>query len=89
MNEEKDAAGAPASTKTPSSLYRVAALLLQHNLVDLDALYPHLNPDDAEIVEGFKKEISDAKQYARRLNAVILNKGKFVGFAFGVVFRGR
>ena len=72
LPEDKEASSA---SKTPSSLYRVAALLLQHNLVDLDSLYPHLTPDDAEIVESFKKEIADAKQYARKLNTVMLNKG--------------
>ena len=72
MAEEKPAS--PAS-KTPSSLYRVAAMLLQHDLVELDSVYPHLTPDDADIVESFKKEISDAKQYARKLNSVTLSKG--------------
>ena len=73
--ELNDEATSNASSKTPESLYRVAALLLQHDLVDLDSIYPHLTPDDAEIVESFKKEIADAKQYARKLNTVILNKG--------------
>ena len=74
LNDDATAVAA-ASSKTPDSLHRVAALLLQHDLVDLDSVYPHLLPDDAEIVESFKKEIADAKQYARKLNTVTLNKG--------------
>ena len=74
LNDDSAGSGA-ASTKTSESLFRVAALLLQHDLVNLDSVYPHLSPDDAEIVESFKKEIADAKQYARKMNTVTLNKG--------------
>jgi hypothetical protein len=29
--------------ETPASLYKVAALLLQHSLIDLETLYPHVS----------------------------------------------
>ena len=75
LNGAADDLKSDAAATTPASLFRVAALLLQHELVDLDSLYPHLTPDDTVIVETYKKEIADAKQYARKLNCVILNKG--------------
>ena len=35
-----------AGTKTPASLYQLAATLVAADWVSLDALYPHLHPED-------------------------------------------
>uniref|UniRef100_K1QG84 THO complex subunit 2 n=1 Tax=Magallana gigas TaxID=29159 RepID=K1QG84_MAGGI len=58
--------------ETPTSLYKVAALLLQHNLIDLETLYPHLLPADAKIKEYHQKEADEAKAYVRKLSVVNL-----------------
>ncbi|XP_027754008.1 THO complex subunit 2 isoform X1 [Empidonax traillii] len=64
------------SGETPSSLYRVAAVLLQHNLIDLEDLYVHLLPGDNAIMEEHKREIVEAKQIVRKLTMVVLSSEK-------------
>ncbi|XP_071787081.1 THO complex subunit 2-like isoform X1 [Asterias amurensis] len=58
---------------TPDSLQKVAALLLQHELVDLDDLYPHLMPSDTDIMQTYKKSITEARQFARKMTIVLLS----------------
>ncbi|KAJ6663264.1 hypothetical protein lerEdw1_010400 [Lerista edwardsae] len=62
--------------ETPVSLYRVAAVLLQHNLIDLEDLYVHLLPVDNAILEEHKREIGEAKQIVRKLTMVVLSSEK-------------
>ncbi|XP_072520421.1 THO complex subunit 2 isoform X2 [Salminus brasiliensis] len=62
--------------ETPSSLYHVAAALLQHNLIALEDLYVHLLPLDSTIVEEHKREILEAKQIARKLTMVVVPSEK-------------
>ena len=62
--------------ETPSSLYRVAAVLLQFNLIDLDDLYVHLLPADNCIMDEHKQEIVEAKQIVRKLTMVVLSSDK-------------
>ncbi|XP_045439509.1 THO complex subunit 2 isoform X6 [Pipistrellus kuhlii] len=64
------------SGETPSSLYRVAAVLLQVNLIDLDDLYVHLLPADNCIMDEHKREIVEAKQIVRKLTMVVLSSDK-------------
>ncbi|XP_048243407.1 THO complex subunit 2-like [Haliotis rufescens] len=59
-----------------ASLFRVAALLLRHNLVHLEDLYPHLLPSDSDIIAFHEKELADAKAYQRKLNIVSLSDRK-------------
>ncbi|XP_076446186.1 THO complex subunit 2-like [Babylonia areolata] len=66
----------PHETETPSSLFQVAALLLKNGLVDLDTLYPHLLPSDADMQQHQQKELQEAKAYARRLNTIVLSDKK-------------
>ncbi|CAL1526810.1 unnamed protein product [Lymnaea stagnalis] len=65
-----------ADCSTPVSLFRCAALLLKHELVDLDDLYPYLLPSDTEIIPFYNKEVADAKAYARKLQTVVLSDKK-------------
>ncbi|XP_055468107.1 THO complex subunit 2 isoform X3 [Psammomys obesus] len=65
------------SGETPSSLYRVAAVLLQFNLIDLDDLYVHLLPADNCIMDEYKREIVEAKQIVRKLTMVVLSSEKY------------
>uniref|UniRef100_A0A3B3Y4C6 THO complex subunit 2 n=1 Tax=Poecilia mexicana TaxID=48701 RepID=A0A3B3Y4C6_9TELE len=64
--------------ETPKSLYHIAAALLNHKLIELEDLYVHfqLMPVDATIVEEHKREISEAKQIARKLVTVVLPSEK-------------
>uniref|UniRef100_W5NBA9 THO complex subunit 2 n=1 Tax=Lepisosteus oculatus TaxID=7918 RepID=W5NBA9_LEPOC len=62
--------------ETPSSLYHVAAALLQHNLIELEDLYVHLLPLDPTILEEHKREIMEAKQIARKLTMVVVPSEK-------------
>uniref|UniRef100_A0A8C6M6R7 THO complex subunit 2 n=1 Tax=Nothobranchius furzeri TaxID=105023 RepID=A0A8C6M6R7_NOTFU len=62
--------------ETPKSLYHIAAALLHHNLIELEDLYVHLMPLDATIIEEHKREISEAKQIARKLVMVVLPSEK-------------
>uniref|UniRef100_A0A4W4EJF1 THO complex subunit 2 n=1 Tax=Electrophorus electricus TaxID=8005 RepID=A0A4W4EJF1_ELEEL len=62
--------------ETPSSLYHVAAALLQHNLIALEDLYVHLLPLDSTIIEEHKREILEAKQIARKLTMVVVPSEK-------------
>nr|XP_021532123.1 LOW QUALITY PROTEIN: THO complex subunit 2 [Aotus nancymaae] len=47
--------------ETPSSLYRVAAVLLQFNLIDLDDLYVHLLPADTSEHYGLNTNRANAE----------------------------
>ncbi|WAQ98685.1 LOW QUALITY PROTEIN: THOC2-like protein [Mya arenaria] len=58
--------------ETPSSLFKLAAILLKNDLVHLETLYPHLHPVDSVILEYSKKEMADAKAYARKLMVINL-----------------
>ncbi|XP_016063723.1 PREDICTED: THO complex subunit 2-like [Miniopterus natalensis] len=62
--------------ETPSSLYRVAAVLLQVNLIDLDDLYVHLLPADNCIMDEHKREMVEAKEIVRKLTMVVLSSEK-------------
>uniref|UniRef100_A0A8C5WF72 THO complex subunit 2 n=1 Tax=Leptobrachium leishanense TaxID=445787 RepID=A0A8C5WF72_9ANUR len=62
--------------ETPSSLYRVAAVLLQQALIELEDLYVHLLPLDSSILEEHKKEVLEAKQIVRKLSMVVLSSDK-------------
>eukprot|EP00090_Calanus_glacialis_P000154 TRINITY_DN1009_c0_g1_i2.p1 TRINITY_DN1009_c0_g1~~TRINITY_DN1009_c0_g1_i2.p1 ORF type:complete len:1411 (-),score=541.96 TRINITY_DN1009_c0_g1_i2:289-4521(-) len=60
---------------TPKSLYVVTALLIQHDIMKLEDVYPLLRPDDSEITKLADKEMRDAKDFVRRLN-VVSTQGK-------------
>uniref|UniRef100_G1QCE7 THO complex subunit 2 n=1 Tax=Myotis lucifugus TaxID=59463 RepID=G1QCE7_MYOLU len=62
--------------ETPSSLYRVAAVLLQVNLIDLNDLYVHLLPADNCIMDEYKREMVEAKEIVRKLKVVALSSEK-------------
>ncbi|XP_070553830.1 THO complex subunit 2-like isoform X2 [Ptychodera flava] len=58
---------------TPASLYKVTALLLQHELISLDDIYPHLSPSDSDMSLQRKKTMISARQYARKMSMLILS----------------
>nr|CAB3266946.1 THO complex subunit 2-like [Phallusia mammillata] len=58
---------------TPSSLYNVAALLIQHNLVTLDDLLLHLTPNDEDLHKEWDKYVEETTEEARRSTVMVLN----------------
>ncbi|XP_046852760.1 THO complex subunit 2-like [Xenia sp. Carnegie-2017] len=58
--------------RTPHELLYVTALLIKHELLELDDIYVHLSPSDSEIFEENNQEIIDANQEAKKMNAAIL-----------------
>ncbi|XP_077984941.1 THO complex subunit 2-like isoform X2 [Glandiceps talaboti] len=62
----------PDST-TPKSLYKVTAILLQYELIELEDIYPHLSPNDSDMLQAHKKNMIAARQYARKMSMVILS----------------
>ncbi|XP_055591572.1 THO complex subunit 2 isoform X2 [Uranotaenia lowii] len=65
-----------ADSKTPCTLFTVTALLLQHGVIKLDDIYAWLSPIDKTIIEEWESEVSDAKEFVRKLNVVSTNKDK-------------
>lgn len=65
----RSADGGTEQPKTPRSLYRLAATLIDKKLLDLDALFPHLAPTKAEIV-------TQAKAYFKKLEDKVKSFGK-------------
>ncbi|XP_055634886.1 THO complex subunit 2 isoform X2 [Toxorhynchites rutilus septentrionalis] len=65
-----------ADSKTPESLFKVTALLLQHGVIKLDDIYAWLSPTDKSIITEWEAEVADAKEFVRKLNVVSTNKDK-------------
>uniref|UniRef100_A0A182MYW7 THO complex subunit 2 n=1 Tax=Anopheles dirus TaxID=7168 RepID=A0A182MYW7_9DIPT len=65
-----------ADVQTPGSLFKVTALLLQHSVIKLDDIYAWLNPPDKSIVADWEAEMTQAKEYVRKLNIILTNKDK-------------
>lgn len=59
--------------ETPSSLYRVAAVLLEVNLIDLNDLYVHLLPAANCIMDEYKREMVEAQEILRKLTVAVLS----------------
>lgn len=58
--------------ETPRSLYRLAATLLANDLVDVDALLPHLSPSRADIVAQHRARVKQLEADARAFGKVNL-----------------
>ena len=56
----------------PESLYRQTALMIQHGVLDLDSIYGLLGPDDEDIFAAADAELSDAREFVRKMNIVSL-----------------
>jgi THO complex subunit 2 len=60
-----------AKGTTPIQLVWIAAIMIKHNIVELDALYPHLSPPDEEI----SGELWDAYEEKMKLEAESMRSG--------------
>ncbi|XP_072941770.1 THO complex subunit 2 isoform X2 [Epargyreus clarus] len=56
--------------KEPPPLMTVIALLLQHQVISLDNIYPWLRPDDSIMAKEADKELKLVQDYIRKLNIV-------------------
>ena len=54
----------------PESLYLQTGLMIQHGILDLEAIYEMLGPEDSLIQESADKEIGEAKEFVRKMNIV-------------------
>ena len=44
--------------------------MIQHGILDLEAIYEMLGPEDSLIQENAEKEIADAREFVRKMNIV-------------------
>ncbi|XP_045527093.1 THO complex subunit 2 isoform X1 [Pieris brassicae] len=56
--------------KEPPHLMTVIALLLQHQVISLDDIYPWLRPDDIIMAKEADKELKSVQDFLRKLNIV-------------------
>lgn len=56
--------------KEPPPLMTVIALLLQHQVISLDDIYPWLRPDDTIMAKEAEKELKTVQDYIRKLSIV-------------------
>ncbi|XP_017152639.1 THO complex subunit 2 isoform X1 [Drosophila miranda] len=61
-------------SRTPRSLYHVCALLLKHEVIELNDVYVWLTPNDGSIKANWVQELSDAREMVRKLNLISTNK---------------
>ena len=54
----------------PESLYRQTSLMIQHGILDLDAIYEMLGPEDSVIRETAEKEMAESREFIRKMNIV-------------------
>lgn len=55
-----------SSNTTPVQLFWVAAVLIREGILDLDDLYPHLNPDNNAIREEFMDHLASLSEAASK-----------------------
>jgi len=58
---------------TPTSLLRMAAVLIQYGKIKLEALWPYLNPTDQALVKARSKFVTDRIEQAKKVNKANLN----------------
>ena len=62
--------------KVPASLYQTCALMVQHGILKMDAVYSMLGPEDSSMFEAAEKEEAEAKEFVRKMGVVSINKDK-------------
>ena len=58
------------AASVPESLYLQTGLMIQHGILDLEAIYEMLGPEDSVIIDEAEKEMSEAKEFVRKMNIV-------------------
>ena len=44
--------------------------MIQHGILDLEAIYEMLGPEDSVIIDDAEKEMVEAKEFVRKMNIV-------------------
>lgn len=55
---------------TPFSLQKVTALMLQHEVINLDDILSWLVPDDKIIIRDYDSDMKQAKEYVRKMSVI-------------------
>ncbi|XP_001606603.2 THO complex subunit 2 isoform X1 [Nasonia vitripennis] len=55
---------------TPFSLQKVTALMLQHEVINLDDILSWLVPDDKIIIRDYDNDMKQAKEYVRKMSVI-------------------
>ena len=50
--------GEDGAAAVPDDLFKQTSLMIQHGILEMDSIYAMLGPDDKEIEEEAKKEVS-------------------------------
>lgn len=61
---------------TPQSFYRLMAILIHNELIDIDDIYPCLLPSDAKILEFHKCITDEAKMYSKKYAMAVVGEEK-------------
>jgi THO complex subunit 2 len=55
-------------------LFRQTALMIQHGVLEMDVIYNLLGPTDEDIRTLADKEMSESKEFVRKMNVVSTNQ---------------
>lgn len=58
------------------SFYRLIAILMRWEILDIDDIYPHLKPTDSKILDYHKKLTEEARHFSRKYAMVIVGEEK-------------
>lgn len=59
---------------TPFSLQKVTALMLQHEVIELDDILPWLVPSDKSIIKDHDQSMKQAKEYVRQMSVISIKE---------------
>lgn len=77
LNFDDDGTEGPSSP-TPQSLYRLVAVLIHEEILDIDDVYSYLSPEDGKVLEFHKKLVDEAKAHSRRFAMAVVGEEKQV-----------
>ena len=60
--------------QVPETLFKQTALMIQHDVLEMDVIYQLLGPSDESIVAAAEKEMSEAKEFVRKMTVVSTNQ---------------
>lgn len=60
----------------PQKFYRMIAILIHREIIDLDEIYPFLLPDDAKILTHHKRLVEEAKLISRKFAMAVVGDEK-------------
>lgn len=64
------------------SFYRLIAILIRLNILDIDDIYPHLVPSDSKILDYHKRQTEEARHFSKKYAMVIVGEEKPVKLVY-------